>query len=117
MVSTTGTPQAAILLPSQTPPEAIRLIGWPSKAEHASTAQFEVHEAMVRASHTLCGIHRAGSLPLIASTAGALGAQDKAGKILPKANCTNPVTMDYDLGRRMGLDERWVRRGFANRLG
>ena len=28
----------------------------------------------------------------------------KAGKILPKANCTNPVTMDYDLGRRMGLD-------------
>ncbi len=29
-------------------------------------------EAMVRASHTLCGIHRAGGLPLIASTAGAL---------------------------------------------
>ena len=27
---------------------------------------------MVRASHTLCGIHRAGGLPLIASTAGAL---------------------------------------------
>ena len=29
-------------------------------------------EAMVRASHTLCGIHRSGGLPLIASTAGAL---------------------------------------------
>ena len=29
----------------------------------------------------------------------------KAGKILPKANCTNPVTMDYDLGRRMRLPE------------
>lgn len=28
----------------------------------------------------------------------------KAGRNLPKANCTNPVTMDYDLGRRMGLD-------------
>jgi thiol:disulfide interchange protein DsbC len=28
----------------------------------------------------------------------------KAGLALPKGNCTNPVTMDYDLGRRMGLD-------------
>jgi len=28
--------------------------------------------AMVRASHTLCGIHRTGGLPLIATTAGAL---------------------------------------------
>jgi len=28
----------------------------------------------------------------------------KAGLVLPKANCTNPVTMDYDLGRRIGLD-------------
>src|SRR5689334_17266180 len=29
-------------------------------------------EAMVRASHTLCGIHRTGGFPLIAATAGAL---------------------------------------------
>ena len=28
----------------------------------------------------------------------------KAGLALPKGSCTNPVTMDYDLGRRMGLD-------------
>ncbi|KFN47701.1 hypothetical protein N790_07565 [Arenimonas malthae CC-JY-1] len=28
----------------------------------------------------------------------------KAGKALPKADCTNPVTRDYDLGRRIGLD-------------
>lgn len=28
----------------------------------------------------------------------------KAGQALPKGNCTNPVTMDYDLGRRVGLD-------------
>ncbi|GAB2489961.1 thioredoxin fold domain-containing protein [Arenimonas alkanexedens] len=28
----------------------------------------------------------------------------KAGLIMPKADCTNPVTMDYDLGRRVGLD-------------
>jgi thiol:disulfide interchange protein DsbC len=28
----------------------------------------------------------------------------KAGLVMPKANCTNPVTMDYDLGRRIGLD-------------
>ena len=38
--------------------------------------QFDSHavpsEAMVRASHTLCGIHRAGGFPLIATTARAL---------------------------------------------
>lgn len=28
----------------------------------------------------------------------------KAGKDLPEANCANPVTRDYDLGRRVGLD-------------
>ena len=28
----------------------------------------------------------------------------KAGKDLPQANCTSPVTRDYDLGRRIGLD-------------
>ncbi len=28
----------------------------------------------------------------------------KAGKDLPQADCTNPVTRDYDLGRRVGLD-------------
>ncbi|GAB2669615.1 DsbC family protein [Arenimonas aestuarii] len=28
----------------------------------------------------------------------------KAGKDLPKGNCTSPVTRDYDLGRRIGLD-------------
>ncbi len=28
----------------------------------------------------------------------------KAGQSLPKGNCTNPVTRDYDLGRRVGLD-------------
>jgi thiol:disulfide interchange protein DsbC len=28
----------------------------------------------------------------------------KAGRVPPKGNCTNPVTMDYDLGRRVGLD-------------
>lgn len=28
----------------------------------------------------------------------------KAGVELPKASCTNPVTMDYDLGRQVGLD-------------
>lgn len=28
----------------------------------------------------------------------------KAGQVLPKGNCTNPVTQDYDLGRRIGLD-------------
>ncbi|MDY0022814.1 thioredoxin fold domain-containing protein [Arenimonas caeni] len=28
----------------------------------------------------------------------------KAGKDLPEANCTSPVTRDYDLGRRVGLD-------------
>ena len=28
----------------------------------------------------------------------------KAGKVLPKGTCTNPVTQDYDLGRRMGLE-------------
>jgi hypothetical protein len=38
--------------------------------------QFDSHacpsEAMVRAEHTLCGIHRAGGFPLIATTARAL---------------------------------------------
>ncbi len=28
----------------------------------------------------------------------------KAGARLPKGSCVNPVTMDYDLGRRVGLD-------------
>ncbi|GGA84556.1 hypothetical protein GCM10011521_23700 [Arenimonas soli] len=28
----------------------------------------------------------------------------KAGKDLPRKDCTNPVTRDYDLGRRVGLD-------------
>lgn len=28
----------------------------------------------------------------------------KAGEALPRGNCTNPVTMDYELGRRVGLD-------------
>ena len=28
----------------------------------------------------------------------------KAGKDLPQGNCTSPVTRDYDLGRRIGLD-------------
>ncbi len=28
----------------------------------------------------------------------------KAGQTLPRGNCSNPVTMDYDLGRRVGLD-------------
>ncbi len=28
----------------------------------------------------------------------------KAGATLPKASCTNPVTRDYDVGRRVGLD-------------
>ncbi|MBW8367356.1 MAG: thioredoxin fold domain-containing protein [Arenimonas sp.] len=28
----------------------------------------------------------------------------KAGQSLPKGNCTNPVTMDYTLGRSIGLD-------------
>ena len=28
----------------------------------------------------------------------------KAGKDLPQGNCTSPVTRDYDLGRRVGLD-------------
>ncbi len=28
----------------------------------------------------------------------------KAGKALPAGNCTNPVTQDYDLGRRIGLE-------------
>jgi len=28
----------------------------------------------------------------------------KAGESLPRGKCTNPVTMDYDLGRRVGLD-------------
>lgn len=28
----------------------------------------------------------------------------KAGKDLPAGNCTSPVTRDYDLGRRVGLD-------------
>lgn len=28
----------------------------------------------------------------------------KAGQTLPKGNCTNPVTMDYELGRKVGLD-------------
>ncbi|HEU0151914.1 MAG TPA: thioredoxin fold domain-containing protein [Arenimonas sp.] len=28
----------------------------------------------------------------------------KAGRVPPKGDCTNPVTMDYDLGRRIGLD-------------
>ncbi len=28
----------------------------------------------------------------------------KAGVALPKGSCTNPVTMDFDLGGRMGLD-------------
>ena len=28
----------------------------------------------------------------------------KAGQALPKADCANPVTRDYDLGRRIGLD-------------
>ena len=28
----------------------------------------------------------------------------KAGKDLPEGNCTSPVTRDFDLGRRIGLD-------------
>lgn len=28
----------------------------------------------------------------------------KAGKVLPAGKCTNPVTQDYDLGRRIGLE-------------
>jgi thiol:disulfide interchange protein DsbC len=28
----------------------------------------------------------------------------KAGQPLPRGTCSNPVTMDYDLGRRIGLD-------------
>ena len=28
----------------------------------------------------------------------------KSGQTLPKGNCTNPVTQDYDLGRRIGLE-------------
>ena len=28
----------------------------------------------------------------------------KAGQVLPKGSCTNPVTQDYDLGRRIGLE-------------
>lgn len=28
----------------------------------------------------------------------------KAGRSLPRGNCSNPVTQDYDLGRRVGLD-------------
>lgn len=28
----------------------------------------------------------------------------KAGQNLPKGTCTNPVTMDYELGRKIGLD-------------
>ncbi|TNJ35561.1 thioredoxin fold domain-containing protein [Arenimonas terrae] len=28
----------------------------------------------------------------------------KAGQALPRGTCKNPVTMDYDLGRRIGLD-------------
>ena len=28
----------------------------------------------------------------------------KAGQVLPKGTCSNPITMDYHLGRRVGLD-------------
>lgn len=28
----------------------------------------------------------------------------KAGQVLPKGNCTNPITQDYELGRRIGLE-------------
>ncbi len=28
----------------------------------------------------------------------------KAGQVLPKGTCTNPVTQDFDLGRRIGLE-------------
>ena len=45
-------------------------------AHELSLLQFDSHyvpsEAMVRASHTLCGIHRTGGFPLIATTAKAL---------------------------------------------
>ena len=38
IVSTTGTPQAAILLPSHTPPEGCQAIGWPRSAPACFTS-------------------------------------------------------------------------------
>jgi len=80
-------------------------------AHELSLLQFDSRyvpsEAMVRASHTLCGIHRTGGFPLIANTAGAL---EQALLALQRHGAPLPGAAQPVLARAIaGLDEFVIR--------